>query len=138
MKHTKDKFYELLEDYFNNYLPVAKGLSVATITSYKATFRLLIEYIFKVKNITAEKISFSVLTIECIQGFLEWLETERKCSVSTRNQRLSAIVAFAQYAQIRDFGNAILFFSFILCLYSPIIILMCDKYSATFHHLSPP
>ena len=109
MKCKKDKFYDLLEDYFNSYLPVAKGLSDATITSYKATFRLLIEYIFTVKNIYSEEISFSVLTTECIQGFLEWLETARKCSVSTRNQRLSAIAAFAQYAQSRDFGSASLF-----------------------------
>lgn len=109
MRPKQDKFYNLLEDYFNSYLPVAKGLSAATITSYKAAFRLLIEYMFKVKNISSEKITFSLLTIECIQGFLEWLEIERKCSISTRNQRLSAIAAFAHYAQVRDFGSSFLF-----------------------------
>lgn len=106
MKRKKDKFYDLLEEYFTSYLPIAKGLSAATIISYKAAFRLLMEYMFTEKNISVEEISFSVLTTECIQGFLEWLETERKCSVSTRNQRLSAITAFAQYAQSRDFGSA--------------------------------
>lgn len=106
MKRKKDKFYDLLEEYFTSYLPIAKGLSAATIISYKTTFRLLMEYMFTVKNISVEEISFSVLTTECIQGFLEWLEIERKCSISTRNQRLSAITAFAQYAQSRDFGSA--------------------------------
>lgn len=109
MKRKKDRFYELLEDYFNTYLPVAKGLADTTIVSYKTTFRLLIEYLYTVKNISAESISFSVLSTENIQGFLEWLEMERNCSTSTRNQRLSAIAAFAQYAQSRDFGDASLF-----------------------------
>ena len=38
MKHKKNSFLDLLEAYFNTYLPVAKGLSPATVTSYKATF----------------------------------------------------------------------------------------------------
>lgn len=41
MKRKKDSFMDLLEYYFNTYLPVSKGLSEATITSYKATFRIL-------------------------------------------------------------------------------------------------
>ena len=93
MKRKKDRFYELLEDYFKTYLPVAKGLADTTIVSYKTTFRLLMEYLYTFENISAEDISFSVLSTECIQGFLEWLETERNCSTSTRNQRLSAIAS---------------------------------------------
>lgn len=116
MKRKKDKFFELLEDYFNTYLPVAKGLASTTIVSYKATFRLLIEYMFVVKNISAIEMTFSVLTAECIQGFLQWLETERKCSVSTRNQRLSAIAAFAQYVQNRDFVDGSVFRNNILSI----------------------
>ena len=103
MKHKRDRFYDLLKDYFEVYLPVAKGLSAATIISYKTAFRLLMEYLYEVRKISADKITFSVLTTECIEGFLDWLETERKCSVSTRNQRLSAIAAFSLYAQSRDF-----------------------------------
>ena len=32
----KDKFYDLLKDYFDIYLPIAKGLSTATIVSCTA------------------------------------------------------------------------------------------------------
>ena len=109
MKRKRDRFFELLEDYFNTYLPVAKGLANTTIISYKATFRLLMEYMFTVKNISAVEITFTTLTTECIQGFLQWLETERKCSTSTRNQRLSAIASFAQYVQNRDFVDGSVF-----------------------------
>lgn len=109
MKRRKDRFYELLQHYFNEYLPVAKGLSEATIISYKTTFRLFIEYMYNVKATPSDAITFSELTEDCISGFLDWLETNRKCSVSTRNQRLSAITAFAIYAQSRDFEDACTF-----------------------------
>lgn len=109
MKHKRDRFYDLLKDYFEVYLPVAKGLSASTIISYKTAFRLLMEYLYEARKISADKITFSVLTTECIEGFLDWLETERKCSVSTRNQRLSAIAAFSLYAQSRDFEGAAFF-----------------------------
>lgn len=109
MKRKKDRFYELLQDYFNEYLPVARGLSESTITSYKATFRLLMEYMYNIRATTSDAITFSELTTDCISGFLNWLETDRKCSVSTRNQRLSAITAFAIYAQRRDFEEACAF-----------------------------
>ncbi len=105
----KDKFYDLLQDYFNEYLPVAKGLSESTTISYKAIFRLLMKYMYNVKSVTSDAVTFSVLTQDCISGFLDWLENDRKCSVSTRNQRLSAITAFSIYAQSRDFEDACTF-----------------------------
>lgn len=107
-KSKKNSFFRLLEKYFVDYLPTAKGLSKATITSYKATFRLLFEFMESKKNISAENITFALLTTECVQGFLNWLEDDRANSVSTRNQRLSAIAAFSQYAINRDFTNALI------------------------------
>ncbi len=109
MKRKRNKFYELLQDYFNEYLPIARGLSESTIISYKATFRLLLEYMYNVKAATSDTITFAALTQDCISGFLDWLENDRKCSVSTRNQRLSAITAFSIYAQSRDFEDACIF-----------------------------
>lgn len=109
MKRKKESFLDLLEYYFNTYLPVAKGLSKATIMSYKATFRLLMEFMCTVKSISSDKIRFEVLDSKMILDFLDWLETERKCSITTRNQRLSALTAFATYAQSRDFYSAAIF-----------------------------
>ena len=106
MKRKRNKFFELLQDYFNEYLPITRGLSESTIISYKATFRLLMEYMYNVKAVTSDTITFAKLTQDCISGFLDWLENDRKCSVSTRNQRLSAITAFSIYAQSRDFEDA--------------------------------
>lgn len=109
MKCKKNTFLDLLEYYFNIYLPVAKGLSNATITSYKATFRLLIEFMYSTKAVAADKINFENLDNQAITEFLDWLESERGCSIATRNQRLSAIAAFSIYAQNRDFESATVF-----------------------------
>ena len=54
--------------------------------------------------------SFCDLEGETIEQFLSWLETERKCSASTRNQRL-AISSFAKYAINKHFSSALTFSS---------------------------
>jgi len=41
----------------------------------------------------------SLIGRELIYDFLFWIENERKCSVSTRNQRLAAIHAFFRFVQ---------------------------------------
>jgi site-specific recombinase XerD len=46
-----------------------------------------------------EHISFKDINAERIRAFFNWLETERKVSISTRNQRLAAIHSFYRYAQ---------------------------------------
>ena len=109
MRRKKDSFLGLLEYYFNTYLPVAKGLSEATITSYKATFRIFMEFMYTVKSTPSNKVCFEILDSKVISEFLDWLESERGCSITTRNQRLSALAAFATYAQSRDFGSATVF-----------------------------
>lgn len=109
MKRKKESFLDLLEYYFNTYLPVAKGLSRSTIISYKATFRLLMEFMYTVKSVPSDKVNFDILDCQVISEFLDWLETKRRCKIVTRNQRLSALAAFSIYAQNRDFGSAAIF-----------------------------
>ena len=106
MGRKKETFLDSLEYYFNTYLPVAKGLSESTIESYKATFRILMEFMYTVKATPSDKICFDLLDSQLIVEFLDWIETDRGCSITTRNQRLSAISAFAVYAQNRNFGAA--------------------------------
>lgn len=109
MKRKKQSFLDHLECYLVTYLPTAKGLSPATIVSYKATFRILMDFMYSVKGVPADKIDFNLLDDKLIVEFLDWLESARGCSVATRNQRLSAIAAFAKYAQNRDFDAAAVF-----------------------------
>ncbi|MHB1421287.1 MAG: phage integrase N-terminal SAM-like domain-containing protein [Bacillota bacterium] len=47
----------------------------------------------------AECIRIDTVTKDSVTEFLDWLESERKCSIATRNQRLAALHAFYRYVQ---------------------------------------
>lgn len=114
MNRRKITFISLLEDYFETYLPYSRGLSKNTIDSYKQSFLLLMRFMLDVKKINTTKIRFSDLTYDTLLEFLNWLESDRLCKPSTRNQRLSALSAFSEYAQNRDFDAASVFRSAII------------------------
>lgn len=107
-------FMKHLEYYVNTYMPEARGLSKNTINSYKMTFTLLIKYMYSVRNIKADEITFECLDVNTLSDFMSWLEGERKCSVTTRNQRLAGLYSFSEYAQNHDFDAASTFRSAVL------------------------
>ena len=111
---TSSLFLKHLEYYVNTYMTEARGLSINTVSSYKTTFKLLIKYMYTVKNIPADEITFDNLDVDTLSGFISWLETERNCSASTRNQRLAALYSFSEYAQNHDFDAASAFRSAVL------------------------
>ena len=100
MKPTN--FARYLSDFFSVYLTTQKNVSKNTIYSYRDTFKLLLKYCQDVKSIAIERISLDSLTAELIKDFLNWLEDERKCSISTRNQRLASIHSFFRYIQCEE------------------------------------
>lgn len=100
MKPTDFAYF--LTSYLSKYLPGEVGASSNTIQSYRDTFALLIRYCAYEKSIPPEKLVLQKLDKSLIQDFLSWLETERKCCVSTRNQRLAALHAFFQYLQLEQ------------------------------------
>lgn len=105
-KKTGNTFLKNLEHFVNVYMLDCKGFSYNTVISYKATFRILIQFFYEKKGVTASDITFEMLTVEIISEFLEWIENERNCSALTRNQRLAALYSFSEYAQNRDFDAA--------------------------------
>ncbi len=109
MRRKKNRFLDILESYITEYMPCAAGLSDNTIRSYKDTFRLLLAYLHEEKGISACEATFAGLDYDTLTSFLDWIEQTRNCSVSTRNQRLTILSAFAAYAQNRDFDAASVF-----------------------------
>lgn len=92
-------FATYLTQFLSDYLPGQKNVSPNTIRSYRDTFKLLLQYFQEQEGIAAESITMSCLIQERIISFLDWLETERRCAVTTRNLRLAAIHSFFRYAQ---------------------------------------
>ena len=103
------KFLEILNSFITNYMPCSVGASPNTVTSYKYAFRLLLEFMYSKKGIPDDKIAFEQLDFDTVTEFLDWIEKDRGCSASTKNQRLSAIISFSEYAQNRDFDAASVF-----------------------------
>ena len=83
-----------LTSFLSDYLPVQKNVSRNTIKSYRDTFKLLLLFCEKEESLPVEKITMKKLSSDLVVRFLNWLETERKSSVSTRNLRLTAIHSF--------------------------------------------
>ena len=100
MKPTN--FARYLSDFLSVYLTTQKNASKNTKYSYRDTFKLLLKYCQDVKGIAIERVSIDSLTAELIKDFLNWLEDERKCSISTRNQRLASIHSFFRYIQCEE------------------------------------
>src|SRR5277367_2166168 len=100
MKPTN--FAKYLTEFFSDYLSRRKNVSRNTILSYRDTFKLLIHYCQEVKKIRVEKITLELLSSNLLADFLSWLETDRKCGISTRNQRLAALHAFFRYIQSEE------------------------------------
>ena len=97
MKNSQ--FSKLLTTFLSEYLPLVRNLSKNTISSYCDSFRLLLIYYRDIGGISPEHLKLTQFTDASIIGFLSWLETDRNCGISTRNQRLAAIHAFSKYCQ---------------------------------------
>ena len=95
-------FARHLTDFLGHYLPVECGVSPNTVTTYSYAFSLLLEYLRLEHMLKPEKVTLADITKERVIRFLEWVEKDRNCGVSTRNSRLAAIHSFFRYLQYRD------------------------------------
>jgi site-specific recombinase XerD len=101
MKKTED-FHYYISSFLAGYLPGEAGASENTVLSYRDTFTLLLKYCKTEKSVMPERMSLDLMTKELVVSFLGWLESERSCSVSTRNQRLAAIHSFCRFMLSED------------------------------------
>lgn len=95
-------FARHLTFFLSDYLLKERGVSRHTLRSYAYTFDLMLDYMHDVEKLPAERIELKHLTRDSVTGFLDWLQSERKCTDSTRNARLAAIHAFCKYLQYED------------------------------------
>lgn len=87
----------LITTFFTEYLSNVMGYSENTIKSYRDTFILLFSYADEKHLCPKGRIEIDIFKKENIISFLDWLESTRNVSVSTRNQRLAALKSFCKY-----------------------------------------
>lgn len=95
----KTDFGRLVEKFFRNYLSNDLGASPQTISTYRYAFIQFLLYMKTQRHFEPEEIRLQHLTFVELCSFLEWLETERKVSISTRNSRLAAFKSFAVFVR---------------------------------------
>ena len=99
-KHTTD-FAMILSGYLFEYLPIQIGVSENTYKSYYDTIRLFLDYCTKEHNLKRHKLKISDINKDIVISFYDWIESERECSPSTRNQRRAGINSFFKYVQYK-------------------------------------
>jgi len=90
-------FAKYLTKFMVNYLVDERGYSRHTISAYRDTITLFLVFMRDIHGMNADHIDFKDITHERIIAFLGWLQTDRHCSVSTRNARLAALHSFFRF-----------------------------------------
>ncbi|MBF0359997.1 MAG: tyrosine-type recombinase/integrase [Oligoflexia bacterium] len=102
----KKSIHKQVQNYFQNYLPNERGLSMNSIYSYRDTLKLLFMHVALIKKKKIKNISEQDITADIVIDFLNKLEKERDNSISTRNQRLAVIKTFFSYMIAEDFEHS--------------------------------
>ncbi len=85
------------------YHQAAQDLRVpATWRAPRDTFKLLLEFCQGTRGLAIERLTLRDIDDGLIMAFLDWLETVRHNSVTTRNQRLACLHGFYRYLQGQD------------------------------------
>ena len=99
MKHGD--FFQTIRGFLTIYLPSQRCCSENTIKAYKAVLNSLVDYLQE-RGVQFWKVSFEMFNEVFISEFLDWLQSTRHYSASTRNHRLMVLRSFFRYAGMID------------------------------------
>src|SRR5258708_32784626 len=91
-------FSRLLERFFIERLMRQRQVSPHTISSYRDTFRLLLQFAKQRLHQAPSRLTLEQIDAPFIAAFLDNLETSRKVTARTPNLRVPAIRSFFHYA----------------------------------------
>jgi len=98
MRKTKDPvLFAGIKKFLTVYMPQIRSKSDNTVTSYKFTLSLFLEFIQETKGKALVDITASDFNQKDILLFMNWLQVKRGNEVTTINQRLSNIRSFCSY-----------------------------------------
>lgn len=88
----------LIYHFFEQYLKAEKGLSQASIRSYRDGIRLFLLFVAKQVGRPVTKLSLADMTADQVKAFLAYLEAKRDNHIRSRNQRLAMLHTFFAFA----------------------------------------
>jgi len=91
-------FPGMLEYYVVSYVKDEAGMSLETLRAYYTAIEQYVIWLKENRDIGIKDIDVTHFSKESIKSFLSYIETERKVSVATRNQRRAGLVAFLAFA----------------------------------------
>lgn len=97
--YMNNNFAYHMSRFMLNYLTVERNLSHNTIKSYRDTFVQLLEYILMTYNIKPENLKVDNVNREVVVDFLNYIESKKSNTITTRNTRLAALRSFFSYLQ---------------------------------------
>ncbi len=100
MKTGQISIPHMIKRFFSEYLPLHRGCSPHTMSSYAESFSLFLKYLQRRTKKKPENVTIDELSSENVLGFLKYLQTERGNSDRTRNARLAAIHSFIKFLLI--------------------------------------
>jgi integrase/recombinase XerD len=99
-------FSALLQSFFSERLIRQRQASPHTISSYRDTFRLLLQFAQRRLHKPPSRFALEDINAPMITAFLNDLENNRKVTARTRNLRLTAIRSFFNYAAYEEPAHA--------------------------------
>jgi site-specific recombinase XerD len=96
----------LLERFFTQRLMNQRQASPHTISSYRDTFRLLLQFAQQRLHKPPARLGFEEIDAPLIAAFLDDLEKRRGITIRSRNLRLTAIRSFFHYAAYEEPSHA--------------------------------
>jgi len=98
-------FSKKLFQFLNEYLPTQRNYSHNTVSAYCIAFKLLMIFCKTKKNLDPSRFQIRDFSKLLILDYLNWLQNERNCCMSTLNQRLAAIHSFMRFVDVETPEN---------------------------------
>lgn len=94
---NSDSIGHWIKRFLMEHLVKERNLSRNTQTSYRDALKQLLLFVADRESLKVDQLLVSHFNADNVKLFLTHVETERQCSVSTRNQRLAAVHALARF-----------------------------------------
>jgi integrase/recombinase XerD len=88
---------QLVQRFFEEFLPGLRGMSTHTIRSYRDALILLLRFLARDTGRRIETLELTEITAARVERFLMSLERERHNGITTRNTRLAALHTFSRF-----------------------------------------